>query len=59
LLQKIGQRAVAVQLEKKYYKNIKEYYQNIRKLGLEYHELDYKKSLDFLLMTVNGIETEE
>lgn len=59
LLQKIGQRAVAVQLEKNYYKSIKEYYQNIRKLGLEYQELDYKKSLDFLLMTVNGIETEE
>jgi Fic family protein len=59
LLQKIGQKAVAVQLEKNYYRNIKDYYKNIRKLGLEYHELDYGKSLDFLLMTVNGIETEE
>jgi Fic family protein len=59
LLQNIGQKAVAVQLEKNYYKNIKDYYQNIRKLGLEYHELDYGKSLDFLLMTVKGIETEE
>ncbi len=59
LLQKIGQKAVAIQLEKNYYKNIKDYYQNIRKLGLEYHELDYGESLDFLLMTINGIETEE
>ena len=59
LMQKIGQKAVAVKLEKNYYKNIKGYYKNIRKLGLEYHELDYGKSLDFLLMTVNGIETEE
>ena len=59
LLQKIGQKAVAVQLEKIYYKNIKDYYQNIRKLGLDYHELDYGKSLDFLLMTINGIETGE
>jgi len=25
---------------------------------LEYENLDYNKSLDFLLMTVNGIETE-
>lgn len=59
LLQKIGQKVVAVQLEKNYYMNIKDYYKNIRKPGLEYHELDYEKSLDFLLMTVNGIETEE
>ncbi len=59
LLKKIDQKAVPVQLEKNYYRNIKEYYKNIRKLGLEYHELDYKKSLDFLLMTVNGIESEE
>jgi len=59
LMRKIGRKAVAVQLEKYYYKNIKDYYKNIMKLGLEYHELDYGKSLDFLLMTVNGIETEE
>ncbi len=58
LLQGIGQKAVAVQLEKNYCKNVQDYYKNIRKLGLEYHELDYAKSLDFLLMTVNGIETE-
>lgn len=59
LMQKIGRKAVAIQLEKNYYKNIIDYYKNIRKLGLEYHELDYGKSLDFLLMTVKGIETEE
>jgi Fic family protein len=59
LLQKIGPQAAAVQLEKNYFKNIKDYYQHIMKLGLEYHELNYGKSLDFLLMTVNGIETEE
>jgi hypothetical protein len=58
LLQKIDQNAIEVQLEKNYYKNIKDYYLNIRILGLEYHELDYKKSLDFLLMTLNGIKTE-
>ncbi len=58
LLQKLGPKAAAVQLEKNYFKNINEYYRNLRKPGLEYHELDYKKSLDFLLMTANGIETE-
>jgi Fic family protein len=57
LLQKIGTKAAEVQLEKIYYKHIDAYCHNIRKLGLEYPELDYGKSLDFLLMTVNGIET--
>lgn len=58
LIEKIGQKATAIQLEKNYYKKIKEYYLNIRKIGLEYEELDYEKSLDFLLMTAFGIETE-
>ena len=58
LIEKIGQKATAIQLEKNYYKKIKEYYFNIRKIGLEYEELDYEKSLDFLLMTPFGIETE-
>ena len=58
LIEKIGQKASAVQLEKNYYIKLKEYYFNIKKLGLEYEILDYEKSLDFLLMTVFGIETE-
>ncbi len=58
LISTIGQKAAAVQLEKNYYKNLKDYYLNIQKLGLEYEKLNYGKSLDFLLMTVNGIETE-
>lgn len=56
LIQKIGQKAASVQLEKNYYKRLKEYYSNIKKLGLEYNVLDYDKSLDFLLMTVKGID---
>ncbi|MEA1898878.1 MAG: Fic family protein [Bacteroidota bacterium] len=59
LLEKIGQKAIAVQLEKNYYKNLKQYYSNIRKIGLEYKDLDYNKSLDFLLMTVQGIDNQE
>lgn len=56
LIEKIGQKATSVQLEKNYFKHLKEYYLNIKVLGLEYDDLDYNKSLDFLLMTVNGID---
>ncbi len=59
LIEKIGQKALSVQLEKNYYRKIKDYYSNIKKLGLEYEELDYSKSLDFLLMTVSGIDEEK
>lgn len=56
LIEKIGQKATAVQLEKNYYKNLTDYYSNIRKIGLEYEDLDYLRSLDFLLMTIKGID---
>jgi Fic family protein len=56
LIEKNGQIATSVQLEKNYYNNIKNYYSNIKKLGLEYEDLDYSKSLDFLLMTINCIK---
>lgn len=56
LIEKIGQKATSVQLEKYYFKHLKEYYSNIKVLGLEYDELDYDKSLDFLLMTVRGLD---
>jgi len=59
LIEKIGKKATFVQLEKNYYRNINDYYSNIKKLGLEYEELDYSKSLDFLLMTVYGIDNEK
>lgn len=55
LIEKIGRKATSVQLEKNYYKNLKDYYSNIRKIGFEYEALDYTKCLDFLLMTVKGI----
>jgi Fic family protein len=56
LIEKIGEKATSVQLEKNYYKRLQDYYSNIRKIGLEYEDLDYSKSLDFLLMTVKGID---
>src|SRR5690554_6844638 len=46
LLEKIGEKANSIQLEKNYYTKLKDYYNNIKKLGLEYDELNYKKSLD-------------
>ncbi len=58
LFEKIGQKSITIQLEKNYFKNLESYYLNIRKLGLYYEELDYGKSLDFLLMTVKSIGDE-
>jgi hypothetical protein len=59
LIEKIGQKAASIQLEKNYFKRLKNYYSNIRKIGLEYEYLDYSKCLDFLLMTVKGIDEQE
>ncbi len=56
LIGKIGQKATSVQLERNYFKYLKEYYSNIKVIGLEYDDLDYNKSLDFLLMTVSGLD---
>ena len=59
LIEKIGKKATAIQLEKNYYTNLKDYYLNIKKPGLEYEKLDYNKSLDFLLMTVSGLDKQK
>jgi len=56
LQEKLGEKANSIQLEKNYFQNLKAYYNNIKKLGLEYEELDYKRCLDFLLMTVGSIK---
>jgi Fic family protein len=55
-VEKLGEKATAIQLEKNYYRNLESYYLNIKKLGIEYDDLDYSKSLDFLLMTVSGLK---
>lgn len=56
LIKKIGKQAASIELEKSYYVNRKDYYNNIRKLGLDYQTLDYSQSLDFILMTVNSLK---
>ena len=50
LAQHLGEKAWFIQSEKYYYQNHQTYYNNLRALGLEYENLDYGKSLPFLLM---------
>ena len=59
LLEKLGDKATAVQLEKNYFLNVSDYYRTIKKLGIEYEVLDFRKSLDFLLMTVQSLDENE
>ncbi len=56
IAEKAGDNAWFIQSEKKYYDNHQTYYDNIRKLGLEYVELDYSKAQPFLLMLPDSIE---
>lgn len=48
--QKLGAKAWYMESEKNYYTQHQAYYNNIRRLGLEYETLDYSKALPFLLM---------
>ena len=56
LAQKLGEKAWFLQSEKMYYNHHQTYYTNIRKLGLEYQELEYSVSISFLLMLPNALE---
>ena len=55
LANKLDNKAWFIQSEKMYYTHHKMYYQNLRRLGLEYEELDYDKALPFLLMLPKSI----
>lgn len=55
LAQKLGSKAWFVQSEKNYYDNHQTYYNNIRRLGLDYEELNYDKAMPFLLMLPKAI----
>jgi Fic family protein len=55
LAEKLGTNAWFIQSEKMYYQQHQLYYRNIRLLGLEYDELDYKKALPFSLMLANSM----
>lgn len=56
LKEKMGIKAISVELEKNYYTNKPKYYDNIRNIGLDYEDLEYQKGLEFLLMTVNSLK---
>jgi Fic family protein len=57
IAQKLGAKTWFLQSEKNYYKHHALYYQNIRKLGLEYSTLDYSQALSFLLMLPESLNT--
>ncbi|TRW24684.1 Fic family protein [Flavobacterium zepuense] len=54
---KLGAKAWFIQSEKNYYRQHQTYYYNIRKLGLEYPDLDYSKALPFLEMLPKSVVT--
>lgn len=53
--QKLGEKAWFVQSEKFYYDHHQDYYATIRRLGLDYEELDYDQAMPFLQMLPNSI----
>lgn len=56
IAQKLGPKAWFLQSEKNYYLHHQLYYQNLRRLGLEYEQLDYTQALPFLMMLAGALE---
>ncbi|MGY4384520.1 Fic family protein [Pedobacter sp. UYP24] len=56
LAEKLGEKAWYLPSEKYYYNQHDLYYTNIRRLGLEYLELDYALALPFLLMLPRSVD---
>jgi Fic family protein len=50
LAEKLGERAWYVQSEKYYYQNVVDYYKNLARMGMFYEQLDFQKSIPFMLM---------
>ncbi len=55
LIEKLGEKATAIQLEKHYYLNLHDYFRNLKTLGVDYGFLIFDKALEFLLMTAKGL----
>jgi len=53
----LGEKAWFLQSERMYYERHTDYYRNLRRLGLEYGELDYDRALPFLLMLPDCLKT--
>lgn len=56
LAEKLGEKSWLLQSEKYYYLKHSSYYSNIRRLGLEYDELDYSQAMDFLIMLPESLK---
>lgn len=54
----LGEKAWYIGSEHYYYKNLQEYYNNLARVGLFYNELNYKKSIPFLLMLPNAVRND-
>lgn len=50
LSEKLGEKAWYIPSEKYYYNHVNDYYKNLSRLGMFYDQLDYEKSIPFLLM---------
>jgi Fic family protein len=59
LAEKLGGTAWYIKSENYYYKNIDSYYKKLAQLGMLYDELDYQKSLPFLLMLPQSLVFEK
>ena len=58
LAEKLGEKAWFIQSETHNYQHHQTYYRNIRPLGLECQELDYRQVLPFLFMLPKSIADE-
>ena len=56
IAQHLGEKAWYLQSEKNYYLQHKTYYSNLRRMGIEYPDLDYSKALPFLLMLPKSLD---
>jgi Fic family protein len=59
LATKLGEKAWYIGSEHYYYKNLRAYYQNLARVGLFYDELNYEKSVPFLLMLPNSLNIDQ
>ena len=55
IAQKLGGKAWFIQSERYYYDQHQTYYNNIRRLGMEYDTLNYNEALPFLLMLPEAV----
>ncbi|MGV3461076.1 MAG: Fic family protein [Flavobacterium sp.] len=55
LAQKLGEKAWYLQSEKYYFDNHQMYYANIRRMGIEYIELNYDEALPFAMMLPKAV----